>query len=285
MTMIIKTKTKIGLARTAFRALRAVGLAGEPGCPVQVRREGVLWSLDLGEGIDFAIYLLGVFERATWKSLRQLIKPGDTVLDIGANIGAHTLHLARAVGPTGRVFAFEATNYAFEKLTKNLSLNPELQNRVVAAQVLLVDDVGREKQSQIYSSWPLEGDAEVHPKHRGKLQSTSDAYLDTLDNLIARYSISRVDVIKIDVDGHEYPVLKGGKILLKTQSPTLVMEISPYVHSEENNSFADLIDLLKECRYSLRDTKRPLLLDSSDLSRMVPDGSGINVIATGAARQ
>ena len=283
--MILKTKTKIALARTAFHTLRAVGFAGKSGGSVQVRREGVLWSLDLEEGIDFAIYLLGVFERATWKSLRKLIKPGDTVLDIGANIGAHTLHLAKAVGPTGRVFAFEATNYAFEKLTKNLSLNPELQDRVVAAQVLLVDDIGREKQSQIYSSWPLAATGEVHPKHRGKLQSTSGAYMDTLDNVIARYSINHVDLIKIDVDGHEYPVLKGGQTLLKAHSPTLVMEISPYVHSEENNSFADLIDLLKECRYSLRDEKRPLMLDSSYLSRMVPDGSGINVIATPEASQ
>jgi FkbM family methyltransferase len=281
MAMILKTKTKIALARTAYRALRTLGLAAKPGCPIQVRREGVLWSLDLGEGIDFAIYLFGVFERATWKTLRRLIKPGDTVLDIGANIGAHTLHMAKAVGPTGRVFAFEATNFAFDKLARNLALNPELQDRVIATQVFLVDDIKRERQSQIYSSWPLESSADAHPKHRGQRQSTSGACVDTLDNLITHHSIDHVDLIKIDVDGHEYPVLKGGRRLLRMHSPALVMEVSPYVHSEENNSFASLIDLLKECRYSLRNGTKPLVLDAEYLSRLVPDGSGINVVATG----
>jgi hypothetical protein len=59
------------------------------------------------------------------------------------------------------------------------------------------------------------------------------------------------------------------------------MEISPYVHAEENNSFASLIDLLKECHYSLRNATKPLVLDAEYLSRLVPDGSGINVVATG----
>jgi FkbM family methyltransferase len=192
--------------------------------------------------------------------LRELVKPGDTALDIGANIGAHTLHLARCAGPNGGVFAFEPTNFAFGKLKRNLALNPELERRVTATQVFLVDEMGREQQREIYAGWPLEpGGEELHSKHLGRLESTSQAHTDTLDGFAARNNIDRIDLIKIDVDGHECPVLKGGRVLLKKFSPCLVMELSPYVHSEEGNSFEELIALLRDCDYSLRDlnTRNP----------------------------
>ena len=280
--MIVTTRMKIAGARGIYQALRTLGIAAKPGQPVQTKRSGLLWELDLGEGIDFSIYLLGAFERSTVNALQELVKPGYTVLDIGANIGAHTLHLAKSVGPSGRVFAFEPTNYAFGKLTRNLSLNPELQKRVTTAQLLLADEVGRPRQAEIYSSWPLESGDGRHPKHLGQLQSTSNAGVDTLDHYAQTHGISRVDLIKIDVDGHEYPVLKGARELLARHTPTIVMELSPYVHSEEGSSFDDLIELLRSVGYSLKDldTGKPLPLDAAHLTRVVPDGAGINVVLT-----
>ena len=59
------------------------------------------WRLDLLEGID----LLGSFEPLTVRAYRGIVRPGDTVLDIGANVGAHTLPLAQLVGETCRVIA------------------------------------------------------------------------------------------------------------------------------------------------------------------------------------
>ena len=76
--------------------------------------------------IDFAIYLGGMFERNTALALRKLVRPSSLVLDIGANIGAHTLRLANLVGSSGRVFAFEPTDFAYSKLQANLDLNPAL---------------------------------------------------------------------------------------------------------------------------------------------------------------
>jgi len=81
-------------------------MAGKNNC-VTVRRRGLMWSLDLSEGIDFSIYLLGAFERSTTITLEKLVKPGDVVFDLGANIGAHTVVLAQLVGGAGQVLAFE----------------------------------------------------------------------------------------------------------------------------------------------------------------------------------
>src|SRR5215469_4528356 len=109
---MLTTRRKIALARTAQRAVMFGRRAFRKGPQTNVRRRGLAWDLDLREGIDFAIWLLGAFESTTIGAYTRLIRPGDVVFDVGANVGAHTLHLARAVGRTGRVHAFEPTEWA-----------------------------------------------------------------------------------------------------------------------------------------------------------------------------
>jgi FkbM family methyltransferase len=279
--MILTTKMKITLAAIAYQAV-VMGrkIVGKSDCAT-VRRGGTQWDLDLNEGIDFSIYLLGAFERSTVRTLRKLVKPGDIVFDIGANIGAHTLGLAQSVGPTGRVFAFEPTDFAFAKLKRNLVLNPNLLARTDARQILLAAQVNAPRQTEIYASWPLKTDASVHPKHRGRLVTTLHASVDTLDRLVECEGIERLNLIKIDVDGFEYPVLKGGLRTIAKFRPLLVMEMSPYVHAEQNQSFEALVALLRDCGYSLQDasTWEPLPLRSDLLEALIPDGASINVIA------
>jgi len=277
---MLTTKTKIALAGLAYRTIaKSRGLLGKSK-QVEVRRGGVRWRLDLEEGIDFSIYLLGAFERSTVATLRELVKAGDVVLDIGANIGAHTLGLAKNVGAAGKVYAFEPADFAFQKLLRNLALNPELERRTKASQVMLGS--GAEKPPNgVYASWPLEKVDSVHPKHRGRFVSTEGAVVDTLDGFVAREKVSRINLIKMDVDGHELPVLQGGRSVLREQRPVIVMEMSPYVHAEEQNSFAAVIELLKEFRYKIEDARnrRTLPLDAAALERLIPDGAGINVVA------
>ena len=277
---MLTTKTKIALAGLAYRTIaKSRGLLGKSK-QVEVRRGGVRWRLDLEEGIDFSIYLLGAFERSTVATLRELVKAGDVVLDIGANIGAHTLGLAKNVGAAGKVYAFEPADFAFQKLLRNLALNPELQKRTKAAQVMLGS--GPEKPPNgVYASWPLEKVDSVHPKHRGRFVSTEGAVVDTLDGFVAREKVSRINLIKMDVDGHELPVLQGGRSVLREHRPVIVMEMSPYVHAEEQNSFAAVIEVLKEFRYKIEDARnrRTLPLDAAALERLIPDGAGINVVA------
>jgi len=277
---MLTTKTKIALAGLAYRTIaKSRGLLGKSR-QVEVRRGGVRWRLDLEEGIDFSIYLLGAFERSTVATLRELVKAGDVVLDIGANIGAHTLGLAKNVGAAGKVYAFEPADFAFQKLLRNLALNPELERRTKASQVMLGS--GAEKPPNgVYASWPLEKVNSVHPKHRGRFVSTEGAVVDTLDGFVAREKVSRINLIKMDVDGHELPVLQGGRSVLREHQPVIVMEMSPYVHAEEQNSFAAVIEVLKEFRYKIEDARnrKTLPLDAAALERLIPDGAGINVVA------
>jgi FkbM family methyltransferase len=279
--MILTTKTKVALAAMAYRAI-ATGRAivGKNNC-ANVRRGGIQWCLDLSEGIDFSIYLLGAFERSTHAALQRLVRPGDTVFDVGANIGAHTLGIARSVGPTGSVYAFEPTDVAFERLKRNLNLNPELKLRTRAHEILLAEEAAAPLEPEIYASWPLKTEDPVHPKHRGRLATALHASVDTLDRFVQREAIDRLDLIKIDVDGHEYPVLKGAFKTLGRFRPVLVMEMSPYVHDEQKHGFGALVGLLRDAGYSLQDasTWKPLPLRADQLKALIPDGASINVIA------
>src|SRR5262245_34452280 len=112
---VLTTRTKVAIARLAYSAISAVRRRVGLDHSVRVVRDGACWELDLREGIDLAIYL-GLFEAGTSRALRRLVRPGAVVLDVGANIGAHTLRLAKLVGESGRVIAFEPTVYAHTKL-------------------------------------------------------------------------------------------------------------------------------------------------------------------------
>src|SRR5256885_16555480 len=117
---MLTTKTKIALAGLAYRTIaKSRGLLGKSR-QVEVRRGGVRWNLNLEEGIDFSIYLLGAFERSTVATLRELVKAGDVVLDIGANIGAHTLGRAKNVGAAGGGYGVVAAGFPVLKIFLNI---------------------------------------------------------------------------------------------------------------------------------------------------------------------
>jgi hypothetical protein len=81
-------------------------------------------------------------------------------------------------------------------------------------------------------------------------------------------------------------VLHGGLETLRRLRPTILLELAPWVHAEQGNSFAAMIELLRGLGYSLEQvgSGRKLPLSANDLERMIPDGESINAVATPAAR-
>lgn len=277
---MLTTRTKIALAATLQQMITAVPGLAKRDAQVVVNRSGIRWSLDLNEGIDFSIWLLGAFERRTVAAYSRLVKPGDTVIDIGANIGAHTLFLSRLVGPQGRVVAVEPTAWAVQCLRRNLDLNPELARVVDVQQALLAATSGGPVPAEIYASWPLHG-RDVHPKLRARPKSTSGAEAMTLDQLVQQKGIGRVDFIKLDVDGQEVAILNGGMETLRRDHPTIIFELSPYILAEAGDDAISLLSHLHDLGYRLYDLglRRALSSDFAAVANKIPDGGGINVIA------
>src|SRR5258708_8677124 len=122
MKTVMKMQAAAGIYRALSTARKFVGASDS----ARVVRKGLRWELDLSEGIYLAIFVFGRFESATAKVLKGLVRPGGIVFDIGANIGAHTLPLARLIASNGMVYAFQPTHYPFRNLHHHLPHNPDL---------------------------------------------------------------------------------------------------------------------------------------------------------------
>jgi FkbM family methyltransferase len=274
------TQSKLMIARILSRTLRAARkTAGLPTSRLRCKRGDVWWSLDLSEGIDLSIYLFGGFEKRTSKTLRRFLKKGHVTLDIGANVGAHALPMARHVGPEGRVFAFEPTDSAFEKLKLNLSLNADLTETLVPQQILLSDQEGPIP-DRIHSSWNLDGRGD-HPIHGGVLQTRGNSRTATLDEWAREIKLSRLDFIKMDVDGFEGRILRGGKATLDRFRPSMILELTPYALEEHGDSLEDLVGFLSGIGYELwtEDGRSRLKMNAGILRKIMPDRGGMNVLA------
>lgn len=247
---------------------------------VRARRSGVNWDLDLREGIDLTIFTLGAFERDTLKTLEALVRSGATVLDVGANIGAHTLHLARLVGEKGRVIAFEPTDFAIAKLRANLHENPELEKRVDLHQAFLVAKAGAPIDAAVASSWPVDGTAADDAQMGSRAMNVSGAKAMTLDSVIAASGDPDVQLIKMDVDGHELDVLEGARGLLERRRPIIVMELAPYVFHPPGK-FDQMVGLLAGLKYVFRPlgSSRELPTDPVALRALIPAEGSVNVVA------
>jgi FkbM family methyltransferase len=277
--MIIKTKWKILIAKVISKIILSIAHGKDP--VIYVKRNNIHYRLDLNEGIDLAIYL-GVYEKSTVRTYTTLIKSGDCVLDVGANIGAHTLQFAQLVGDSGKVIAFEPTDYAFAKLQMNIGLNPRLSPRIIAHQMMLIASGEKPEDShpEIYSSWPLTANKDVHPSHQGKKMSTSMAKAISLDEYVKSNNMEKVDVIKIDVDGFEYNVLHGSTSLIQRFKPIIIMELCPYLLKETEHTMKDILDIFESVHYRIKEmnTGKILPMDPDKLHSLIPHGSSINVI-------
>ena len=281
----MKTNHKLAFAKVIFHALRVgramVGLSTK----LTARRREIVYGLDLSQGIDLYIYLFGAFEITTTAALQRLVKSGDTVVDIGANVGAHTLHLAKAVGSSGKVFAFEPTAFAYGKLQRNLALNPGLASSVTVVQCFLGDG-GVSIPGSIPSSWPLASEAELHDKHGGELMATSGASTVELDRYLADANVARLDLIKLDVDGYECSVLAGARRSMERWKPIVVLELAPHVLEEQGTSVEKLLSFFIPLGYKLfKLDDSPLPANAKEICSLISDGESLNVIARSVVAQ
>jgi len=272
-----KIRIARGLSATVLFVRSLFGLTPE----VVATRRGLTWSLNLKEGIDLAIYVLGGFELRTLRRYAQLIKEGDIVLDIGANIGAHTLPLAQLVGDSGKVFSFEPTAYAFAKQQTNIALNPYLAPRISAHQMMLMATDADPLPESVYSSWPLEAADDLHSEHHGRLMETHGSVKGSLDSFIRTAGIGRVDFIKLDVDGNENDVLEGAKAVLENSKPKIMLELAPYVYGSASHKFDELLEYLWRMGYEISDMASGRLLpqNSAAIRAIIPEAGSLNVLA------
>jgi len=156
---------------------------------------------------------LGTYESEKQSTLKQFVKTGMTVFDIGANAGFYSLAFSRLVGVEGEVWVFEPSAENADYLLKHVRLN-QLHN-VNLIQAAVSDKNG------------IVGFQTTGCHATGHITDTSQCWVPTvsLDSLIAENIIPVPDVIKMDVEGAESLVLNGAKDLLKKKKTTLFIAL------------------------------------------------------------
>lgn len=276
----LSTNSKVAAARQLSKAVCMVRrIFGKSSAGV-FKRCGLQYDLDLSEGIDLAIYLFGTFEKEVGEYCRNVLRAGDHAVDVGANIGAHSLSMARLVGPSGRVVACEPTDYAFAKLARNLSLNQGIADRVVASQVFLAANIAEILPAAVASSWPLNSsDGVKHELSQGLLKPTTGAVVMTLDSFVAAQRVGPISLLKIDVDGHELTVLKGSGGTLK-QHPAIILELAPCTASDGEDTLRQILHLLHDSGYQTVTHRRKnfCITDEDSIFARIPHQGSINVL-------
>jgi FkbM family methyltransferase len=204
-------------------------------------------TLTLVDGVRIAVpdslnlitpYIL--MEQHDWfedeiKFLRRLLQPGQKIIDIGANYGVYTLSMAKTVGAVGRVWAFEPTSSTAKLLAEGIAINGF--NHVVLEQSALSNTSGTAQLS-------LNNNSELNMLVHGKPpESTSETVpLVTLDDCMKRYDWSDIAFVKIDAEGEEANILRGGKRFFAELSPLVQYEIKAVrdLHFDLVQDFSDL---------------------------------------------
>ncbi len=181
-------------------------------------------ELHPGEEISRCIYLNGAYEPNQLHFLKQVLKPMGVFLDIGANSGIYSLVAAQIVGQKGQVFAIEPSGREFKHLQKNVELNRQRNIRPLRLaigdqegfQTLRVAAIPRTGHNTLLTKFSYEDTA---------LESVEEVKVTTIDALIKSEKISRLDVVKLDIEGYELPAIMGAMRTLEEFHPTLLVEM------------------------------------------------------------
>jgi FkbM family methyltransferase len=187
------------------------------------------------------------YEKENYSFLKQNLKKGSQVLDIGAHIGLFSVVSSKLTGETGKVFCFEPTPGTFKILVKTLRLNHCTNVTPVQAAVS-----GEEGHATFYISKENEGNNSnslVAGAEAGKMLGY-DVILETIDSIVQKYSLSP-SLVKIDVEGAELDTLKGGVRTFQTYKPILILGLHPAAMQRKGDSLEQIWDLLKTLHYKI----------------------------------
>ena len=205
------------------------------------RFDGVLPDL-----IHTYLLFFGVWEPVITAYIRSVLRPGDTVIDIGANVGAHALLAAHLVGPTGQVHAIEASPSIFRRLQANLAANG-VHN--VTAYNFAASDRDGTVTVFLHDAWNA-GGTTIMPGHAAEIPAHAEAVVKALPvpDIVPREALRKARLVKIDVEGAEWLVLQGMRESLPEMAPDvqLILEANAESLAALGMSIVDLLAFFRE---------------------------------------
>jgi len=188
------------------------------------------------------------YEKDNFNYIQSVVQEGDWVLDIGAHIGLMAVVLGTKVKPGGRVFSFEPTPASYKILCQTVSING-LGNIVKPVNAAVSDSSG---QASFYISDTAVdvGNSLVKYGNDKVLKPISIAMI-SIDDFVKKENINRLDFLKIDAEGVEYKVLKGGMQTLSKFRPRIILALHPEAIRANGDSQEEIYTLIKEAGYTV----------------------------------
>lgn len=202
-------------------------------------------NLLLDDLIGRSTYLDGTWEGVNTEAAKVLVQQGNNVFDVGANAGYFSLLFASLVGDSGKVYAFEPLARTAMRLRENLALNAGLEPRVRVFESALSDVEGD-------VNLDSEGDSNTGATRVVSIAAhapgspSAGVPCRTADSVWVELGSPNVELVKIDIEGHEIFALKGMRMMLSEQrGVTLLIEVRDAALKESGSSRAELFSLME----------------------------------------
>ena len=180
---------------------------------------GILIPPELDDWMVLSFFTDGCQRNPPFRLSRSLIRAGDTLIDIGANVGLWAMGAARRVGPEGSVHAFEPVPKNFARLTRNLAINGLTQ--VKSSQIALSEKCGH----TLFYTATDNNSGLGSLTQRDEATRPIEIEMTTIDDYCHRLSLPRIDLMKVDVEGAEELVFRGAERLLSSpEAPIILFE-------------------------------------------------------------
>lgn len=204
---------------------------------------GMMWAYEPGPLTSTMWAELGVrYEQAETEALAARLPAGGTFIDVGANIGLHSVQLARAISDL-HVLALEPVSATFELLLRNAAKNG-VSDRIDARRLAVSDQPGT-----LRLTTHLQFGNFVVPDRAAVAEAaTEEVQCRTLDDIVGE-ELERVDAIKCDVEGAELSVLRGATATLDRFKPTLLIEVDERWAQRYGHQGIDVFSFLAERGY------------------------------------
>ncbi|MCX7715971.1 MAG: FkbM family methyltransferase [Endomicrobia bacterium] len=192
--------------------------------------KGKLWSLGCGKVFRF---ITTTYEKPLAELFKEYVKEGYVVYDIGAHIGYFSLLSYVLTGTTGKIYAFEPNKYNLFLLSQHIRVNK-------CKNVVIVDKAVSDKVGVVmFSLGNGSGTGRISDKGEYEVETT------TLDKFVLEDRNEIPDLIKMDVEGEELNVLRGGMKFLSKYRPIL------FVSTHSNKLYKDCYSYLVEIGYKI----------------------------------
>lgn len=208
---------------------------------------------DAEDLVERHILLQGYFEFYESMLVRSMLKQGGTFIDVGANVGWHSMLAAKRVGAEGRVLAFEPVSSTYSRLLENVHVN-EFEN-VTAIQAGLSSEKG---EAEIFQ--PESANAGGNSLYTA---SQNDHAIETVnlvkgDDVLEEHDVVNVDLCKIDIEGAELRAIEGlRRSLTKGMIRNLIIEANPEALARSGGSVQDLTAVLRSFGFVLSEVRNP----------------------------